>query len=234
MGFLKSALIQSLFLFIAFWFIILLTESSIFDHAFNTYFHLDIEGRKISIGSAIGIVNIDETVDNEKIIDFLKYNFFGADSRISIETPQFVIDFLNNCEVGGNIAKFIHYLFIISLIASILCNIFQVGFLFKLKNGRNLLEICQEAVGANPSETYIETVYFSDGKSETFERYPGDTMTHLTFFIMFFIVTPFIIVIWSIIILPVITIDIVLFLCVAIVKFIRFLINKKSDKEPQN
>lgn len=182
--------------------------------------------RKVSMASAVRLVDVGREANEETMIQFSK-KLFGNTSTKVISIPENILDYLNTHMVSGVFAKFLHNLFPILLLSGLLCLIFGVGFPFKIGRGKTLADFSDDLVGADSSKIFSKTYQEWDGSWITRDTYAGEDKSLLVWALLI-ILYGILIVVWGLLIIPVIVIDLVIFLCTFIVSLI---ISKKDTEE---
>lgn len=217
---LVSAMLHILMLLISSIIVILIAEKGL-----NCDFCSQAKDRKVSISAAVRLVNVGKEANEETMAEFSK-ELFGKKSTTVISLPENLLDFMNNHEVGGFKAKFLHNLLPILLLSGLLCLIFGVGFPFKIGRGRTLSDFSDDLVGADSSNIFTKTYQDMDGRWVTRDTYAGEDRSLLVWFLLI-ILYGILIVVWGLLIIPIIAIDIIIFLFTLIIKLI---IGKKKIK----
>lgn len=202
------------------------------DRVFDAEFCSLIGDEKVSIAEAVGLVDLGEEANEETMEEFSK-DIFGASSTTVIKLPQSALDYMNTHKVGGVIAKFLHYFFPICFVAGFLCLLCGVGFPFRIGRGNSLFDICDKAVGADPTNTYIVSYRDSNGFLNEYTTYSGETKSAMLWLFLLFVYF-ILIFVWGSLIVPVILIDIVIAACIGLVKLIIMIVHKiTGDKTPK-
>ncbi|MCI6560359.1 MAG: hypothetical protein MR434_02950 [Ruminococcus sp.] len=202
------------------------------DRVFDAEFCSLIGDEKINIAEAVGLVDLGEEANEETMVEFSK-DIFGASSTTVIKLPQSALDYMNTHKVGGVIAKFLHYFFPICFVAGFLCLLCGVGFPFRIGRGNSLFDICDKAVGADPTNTYIVSYRDSNGFLNEYTTYSGETKSAMLWLFLLFVYF-ILIFVWGSLIVPVILIDIVIAACIGLVKLIIMIVHKiTGDKTPK-
>lgn len=192
-------------------------------HAFKDSFCVNLNG-KVSVAEAAGIVNMGEEANEETLAEFSQ-RLFGKGTSITINFPQPVLHFINSTEVGGFLAKCLHYQLFIFLLSGVLCLVCGVGFPFRIGRGKTLGSISDSLVGADPTNIYSKTYQDFSGKWITEDRYAGDNKS-LVVWLILCVLYFFLIIIWGLLIVPIIVIDFVIALFSITIKLI---ISKKDN-----
>ena len=202
------------------------------DRVFDAEFCSLIGDEKISIAEAVGLVDLGEEANEETMVEFSEF-LFGKDTKTIIKASPSTLDFLNTHKVGGYIAKFLHYFFPICFVAGFLCLLCGVGFPFRIGRGNSLFDICDKAVGADPTNTYTVSYRDSHGFWNEYTTYSGETKSAMLWLFLLFVYF-ILIFVWGSLIVPVILIDIVIAACIGLVKLIIMIVHKISgDKTPK-
>lgn len=221
---LVSALLHLLLLFISSLIVILIAENALKDS-----FCVHLEDKQVSIAAAVGIVDIGEEANEETMAEFSK-EIFGAKSTTVIELPDGLLDFMNTHEVGGYFAKFLHNYIAISIVAGLLCLICGVGFPFKIGRGKTLGDFSDVLAGADHSHIFSKTYQDLSGKWITRDTYAGENKSCVVelLLLVFYLIM---VVIWGLLIVPIVIIDILIFVVALIVGLIE---NSKAENKNES
>lgn len=218
MRFLISAVLQSLALLIAAG-IVFLFANKVLDFDSDRTFGEE----KVTIAVAAGMAQKGEKADNESLVEFSKM-LFGKNTTKTISLSQPMLDFINEHTVNRFFAKFIRFYIPIGFVAGFICLVCGIGVPFRWKRGTSLFDVCDQAVGADPSVSVIHRM--SDGRE--YEGYAGDTKSCLFMFFMLFVY--FILVtVWGLLLVPIVVIDLFISILIGLFSLIKFCINKAAS-----
>ncbi len=221
---LVSALLHLLLFFISSLIVIFVAENM-----FKDSFCVHLDDKKVSVAAAVGIVGIGAEANEKTMAEFSK-ELFGASSTTVITLPDGLLDFMNTHEVGGYFAKLLHNYIAISIVAGLLCLICGVGFPFRIGRGKTLGDFSDVLAGADHSKIFSRTYQDLSGKWVTRDTYAGENKSCLVelFLLAFYLIM---VVIWGLLIIPIVVIDLLIFVVALIVGLIE---NSKAENKKES